>query len=291
MTFDPIKEAELRASNPLLDRINKMPGETIRLPSLGKFYDKDIIETINDSGEVIVYPMTMTDEMMMKSPDMLVQGSAIEYVIRRCVPAVKSPMDLAVRDIDYLLTQLRRISVGSKLELTYTCGHDHGVDADGNPIVCGEKQEVIIPLDMFLGDSKEIDPLKFQDEYTYITESDNRTVLLKPVSFRDFLKIQHIDGNLTNNPEQFKKYIQDTFMSIVKSVDGHTDRDLIRQWIDILPLKDSKAILKKSQSISQFGLEFKFVAKCRKCKAKTDLSFDINPTSFFIEQLSLGSET
>ena len=96
--------------NPLLDRLNRMPGETIRLPSLGQFYEHGELEEGVVNGEIVLNPMTMTDEIMMKSPDMLFQGTAIERVFQRCSPQIKKPLDLLSSDVDFILTHLRKIS-------------------------------------------------------------------------------------------------------------------------------------------------------------------------------------
>jgi len=76
--------------NPLLERFNKMPPETFRMPSGGALYKNGEIDDDVIDGEIIIYPMTTVDELTMRSPDMLFQGTAIENVFRRCMPRLKN---------------------------------------------------------------------------------------------------------------------------------------------------------------------------------------------------------
>ena len=222
--------------NPLLKRKNRMPGETIRLPSRGKFYDEIVLKD-HKNGEITLRPITLTDEIMMKSPDMLIQGTAIDHTFRRCSPNIVSPLDLVMPDVNYILTQLRRISLGSELDLNYVCQH------------CQHRQEVTIPLEYFTQASRELEDAELEEHYKYVTEYDGATVELRPVPLRDFLDMQNFSIEMLRNPDEYAEYIRRSFMGLIKSVDGVTQREFINEWLDELPIKDIKAITKKMSSV------------------------------------------
>lgn len=257
--------------NPLLSRINHMPGETVRLPSLGKFYKNGELTEDSFDGEILLKPMTMTDEIMMKSADMLFQGTAIERVLQRCSPNIKSPLDLLSTDVDYLLTQLRRISYGPNVEIPFVCA------ADG----CGHEQEVIIPLEYFISSSKEIDNEDFERKFTVKTVSDNRTVHLKPITFRDWIRINQTNVESLADPTALEEYVLDSYTSIILSVDDISDRAMIKEWLGVLPRKDSKKIIDSIKNLQDWGPTFKYKAKCSKCKHVNELTTELNPTAFF----------
>lgn len=276
--------AELKAlevaSNPLLERLNKMPGETIRLPSRGKFYDERVLVEAPE-GEILLRPLTLTDEVFMKSPDMLMQGTAIDYTFKRCSPNIVSPLDLVMPDVNYILTHLRRISLGSELTLHFQCSNDK----------CNHKQEVDVPLDYFTQTSKELEDSEIDSIYTYVT-GNGQIVKLRPVNLRDFLKMsQDFRLELMEDTEAYAQYLRNTFMAIIQSVDDIDDRKIINEWLDHLPIKEVKAISKKIAQVQGLGPKFEFTAKCSKCKHSNDLSTEINPTSFFIEPSDLETET
>ena len=273
-----------KPTNPLLERHNKMPGETIRLPSLGKFYTRGELTDDTHSGEITLKPMTMTDEIMMKSPDMLFQGTAIETVLSRCSHNIKKPLDLLTSDVDFILTHLRRISFGPFIEIEFTCQNTQaGVEHDEE---CGHKQEVRIPLEHFTNASKEIDPISFDEKFTVVTASDKRVVKLKPVTFADFLMMQQIRGESLNDPTNLREFVLDTFVAVILSVDdiqndSELHREQIKEWLDVIPRNDTQQIIDAVANIQDWGPTFKYSVKCSKCKHKNDLTTELNPTAFF----------
>lgn len=283
MTNQTIAEQKaLEASvNPLLNRANRMPGETIRLPSRGKFYAKDAVIVDANEGEILLRPITLTDEVMMKSPDMLMQGTAIEYTFKRCSPNIISPLDLVMPDVNFILTHLRRISLGKDLSLHFQCSKEK----------CKHKQSVDVPLSQFTQTSKELEDHELADSYQYVAKYDNSVVELRPVTLRDFLKMQEFNMEMMQSPAEYAQYLRRSFMSIIKSVNDHIVREDIEAWLDVLPIEDIKAITDKLTGIQGLGPKFEFKHKCSKCGTVNDLSTEINPTSFFIEPSDLETET
>lgn len=262
--------------NPLLTRLNNMPGETIRLPSLGRFYKNGELTEDCIEGEILLKPMTMTDEIMMKSPDMLFQGTAIEHVLQRCSPNLPSPLDLLSSDVDYILTQLRRISYGPTIEIPFVCQNEE----------CNHEQEVVIPLDYFITSSKEIDPAEFDAKFVVTTKSDNRRVQLKPITFRDYIKMQQVNPDALSQPNVLEDYVLESYSSVIQSVDDIFDRNLIKEWLAHLPRRDTKLIMDSVHHLQDWGPTFNYKAKCNKCSHVNELSTELNPTAFFIRPSS-----
>ena len=77
--------------NPLLERA-RLPGQTFTLPSKGLFYKHGEVDdsVLAAKGEVMVYPMVTLDEINIKTPDKLLNGTAITDVFKRCMPSPKS---------------------------------------------------------------------------------------------------------------------------------------------------------------------------------------------------------
>ena len=70
--------------NPLTS-LMRQPKIYIKLPSNGRFWAPGSLDT-PPNGEYAVYSMTARDEMMLKTPDSLLNGQAIVDVIEHCVP-------------------------------------------------------------------------------------------------------------------------------------------------------------------------------------------------------------
>ena len=79
--------------NPLLQRV-RMPGQRFTLPSGGLFYNNGELDPSCVNGELEVQPMTMVDDLVLKTPDKILNGDGMVEVIQRCVPQVLKPWEL-----------------------------------------------------------------------------------------------------------------------------------------------------------------------------------------------------
>ena len=83
--------------NPLSDYF-RGTSAYIKLPSCGFYNDPGDIET-SENGEIEIYPMTTSDELLFKSPDALLNGEAIAKVIQSCAPGIKNVKNLLMNNI------------------------------------------------------------------------------------------------------------------------------------------------------------------------------------------------
>lgn len=109
-------------SNPLIEKSRAaIPGVVFRLPSRGEIYDDGVLSEDVEDGEVTVYPMRLKEEIKMKSPDSILQGTAISETINYCVPQVLDPMKLSPEDVDYLLIAIKKMTHGPKVIFKDIC--------------------------------------------------------------------------------------------------------------------------------------------------------------------------
>lgn len=105
--------------NPLEDYFRTPEIQQV-LPTGGRFFKPgEIDQAIN--GEVAVYPMTASDDIIVKNPDALLNGDAVERLIRSCVPAIKDPRQVSVPDLDVLILAIRKSSSGDELPVNVKC--------------------------------------------------------------------------------------------------------------------------------------------------------------------------
>lgn len=106
-------------NNPLRQYFRR-PSVYLRLPSGGKGYPPGSIN-IPESGELAVYPMTAIDEITSKTPDALLNGSAIVDVIKSCIPDIIDPWQVKNVDLDAILIAIRAASGSGDMEIESTC--------------------------------------------------------------------------------------------------------------------------------------------------------------------------
>jgi hypothetical protein len=101
--------------NPL-QKYFRQPKIYIRLPSSGNFYPPGALDR-SENGEYAVYSMTAKDEIIMKTPDALLNGQATVDVIQSCVPAIKDAWKVPSLDVDAILVAIRIATYGETLDV------------------------------------------------------------------------------------------------------------------------------------------------------------------------------
>lgn len=276
-------DGAVKAPNPLLERLNKLPGTTVQLPSGGIFYTDGELDSECQNGEVVVFPMTTTDEIMMRSPDMLFQGTAIENVVKRCIPQIKKPLDLLVGDVDYILTNLRKISYGPQLPVRYDCDCFKNDPEKYEKVRAEASNEYLIPIDTLIQKTTPLDAKSFNKDYK-VTLQNGQVVVLQPLRFGDYIKLQQSANKSDdmNSIEEIKDYVASNFAAVTKSVDGIEDRELIKEWYRDLYRSETALIKNKIDEFTPWGIDFKYEITCRLCKNKKGLVTQLNPVYFFM---------
>lgn len=263
-----------KQTNPLLENL-RLPGETFTLPSLGMFYDDDVFDKSQaKNGEIHVYPMTSLDEIIIRTPDKLYSGKAIEEVFQRCIPSIRKPLKLFTKDVDFLLVCLRKVSYGDTFDLKYkhTCENakEHSYEVDiGN----------------FLRQAVRIDPTTVGDRY-HVVMPNKQQINLRPATYEDIVVLLQDMSSAPNDEEITEQQLVDrqtkSILSVISDVDGIQDREFIHQWIAKLPPGWIKKIVKGIERTTDWGPLYQTKIKCKDCGEKLEVYVPMNPVSFFI---------
>ena len=108
-----------QTENPLVGYFRK-PEVFIELPSGGQYYPPGTLD-LPPTGEIGIFPMTARDELLMRTPDALLNGTTTAEVIRSCVPAIKDPWAVPSLDVDALLIGIRIATYGDEMEISSNC--------------------------------------------------------------------------------------------------------------------------------------------------------------------------
>jgi hypothetical protein len=160
-------EITAHGSNPLT-KYFRQPKLYIRLPSGGKFYAKGAIE-MPENEEMAVFSMTAKDELIMKTPDALLNGQATVDVIQSCLPNIKDAWQMPSIDLDAALIAIRLATYGEKMTLTVKTP------------VTGEEKSMDVDLRMLLDQFSNLD-------YNSRVELADMVINLRPLTYREFTK-------------------------------------------------------------------------------------------------------
>jgi|688.fasta_scaffold00062_90 hypothetical protein len=250
----------------------RLPGDLVRLPSRGFFYDEGVLAPDVVDGEVNVFPMSAYDEIYMKNISDIINGTSLSKVFAKCIPQILKPDELFSKDVDFLLLVLRKVTYGNNytLEYTHTCE-----DA--------ARHEYTIQLTKLISATRFIDPTSV-GELSTIPMDNGQIVILHPIKFKDYLDMMKNAGDyesMSNSELQIK--ILESTLNIIHSVDGITDKNKILEWTKLIPVTWYEKIANALSASGEWGVVTSCEVTCLDCKEKILLELPLNPMTFFLD--------
>lgn len=176
-------------SNNPLKQYFRRPSIYLRLPSGGEGYSPDVLSA-TDTGELPVYPMTAIDEISVRTPDALFNGTAMVDLIKSCVPAIKDPWQIKSIDVDAILLAIKSCSQGNDLEVESACPS------------CTEVATYGVNLIGMLQNIKKVD-------YTTLLKLGEMEIKFRPLIYKEMseagkhqFEVQKMFANLQSLPEE-----------------------------------------------------------------------------------------
>lgn len=258
-------------ANVLLDRL-KLPGEIVKLPSGGLFYEEGVLAPDVVDGEVMVYPMSAYEDICMKNISEIINGNAVNIVFARCVPQILKPEELFGKDVDQLLLMLRKVSSGPTVQISYT----HTCEEAAS-------HKYTIPLHHLISSSKNIDPTLVSTNYT-VPLDNGQVVTLQPIKFKEILHIMQ-DANQfdTMSAVEMKTKMLDSTVKMIKAVDEITDQADIAEWVHQLPKTEFTKITDAMNNNTNWGPSMMFTITCEDCQEEVEVEVPLNPLTFFLD--------
>lgn len=254
--------------NPLLEAI-RVPGETFTLPSKGLFYKNN--ELAVDNGEVHVHPMTTKHELIMKTPDKLFSGKAVNEIFKDCIPEVNEPGRLLAKDVDFLMMALRAVTYGDDLELSIK--HE----CEGS-----KEHNYVVNVREILRASRAVDPTSIAKKFKMKLDN-GQTLTLRPPTFTSVIALyQALDSSLEeNNDEEIATRLIENLVDMIEDVNGIDDKELILEWLTELRAGWVNDISDRIQQSSNWGIESTTTIKCKDCEENIEVDVPTNPITFF----------
>lgn len=272
-------------NNPLANYF-RQPKLYIKLPSHGQFYEPGDLDK-SEIDEYAVYAMTAKDELMFKTPDALMNGSATVEVIKSCVPAIKNPWSMPSIDLDAVLIAIRIATFGENLDVTAACPS------------CNHFNDYILNLIGYLDTVT-------QFSYESTIQVGPLTVNIRPYSYKEMSKTalktleqQKIfsivnDNNMADElkiekfGESFVKLTQltvDVVVGCIESIESPegivTDKKMITEFIENSPsdiftkISDHVNTMKERMALKAQDVE------CAECHHNWTVDVSMDQTNFF----------
>lgn len=269
------------ASNPLANNF-RQPAIYLTLPSKGKYWPAGSID-LPENGQIPVFPMTIKDELVLKTPDALLNGQGTVDTLKSCCPNIKDAWQIPACDLDAILVAIRLASYGEELELSSACPS------------CKEENEHIVDLKVLL-DSMEVPTFD-------IIPIDNLKIQFKPQSFKNVntaqlisFETQQLINTITASDlsesekttrfnEMFPRITELNVQSIAESIESITvdetevtNIEHIKEFLNNCDRKVFDALKKHVEELANINKIKPFDVECSECQAKyqTNLTFEFS---------------
>lgn len=283
------KEPEQINPNPL-SSYYRTPELFVRIPSQGKFNKpEDFAFTVD--GQLGIYPMTAKDEVILRTPDALLNGAALEQILKSCVPGVKNVRDLPSPDFDLLMLAIRAVSVDPQLDYDTKCPkcsttNSFGIDINN---VLDSVKPIKGPKTIKLksGVTLTVHPYTFDATVKAALIAFEEAQLVRAVSQQDVPEEEKL-LQFNESLDRIAKLNVDLFAgSIAKVVtpkgDTVTDKSHIRDFIQNISKNDFDQIEEAIKAINLEGFirTSKVICNNDACKHEYDIDINYDPTRFF----------
>lgn len=282
--------------NPL-SAYKRVPNTYIKLPSQGRWNNGNIEMT--NSNEVPVYPMNAMDELMLNTPDAILNGEALVNIIKNCVPVIKDPNNLPIPDLESIFVAIKKANMNNNEMFIYnskcpikTCEHENTVGIDLQMVLDSqsyiEEKDCLFEIEMGNGTLQiEIKPYTLFLRHKFIEAELENSLMSKHISTND--KLSNIEkaaetAKLTEKQgmlsfDLVSKSI--TAVTIMKTGERITDPKFIYDWLLDIDKEKANTIISNVNKLNDFGINKNLKLKCEKCEHIWDEKWEIDPTSFF----------
>jgi len=276
----------MNENNPL-SRYFRQPTIYMRLPSGGQHYPASSLD-LPANGELPVFPMTVRDEIINKTPDALFNGSAVINLIQSCVPNIKNAWDIPSIDLDSILIAIKVATYGQNLDITGSCTH------------CQETSDYVIDLNRTLAEIG-------RSDYGSAQRIGQFEIMFRPLNYREInetsqeqfseQKILNIlpDSGLTDKEriqqinELIVKITDGTISALSKSISSIrtddvivTDEQQIHEFLDNCPTAMFTAIRDAAVAKRQAGSMKPLKLTCSHCNKQYDQILTLDLSNFFV---------
>ena len=283
--------------NPLSEYF-RSPKLYVKLPTGGKFYDKDVVE-YPESGELPVFPMTAKDELIMKNPDALLNGEAVCQLVSSCVPNVKNVRQLISNDVDTLLIAIQGATNGDDIEVTAECPKCNeavtGIASAEGALETMVLLEESYVVDTPQGLSIEVKPFKYENTIKAGIASFQSTRSLQAMTELpdDMDKLKIFNESFLKMADMNYQLILDAVHSITigkgKDKQTITDRDHIREFLDNCESDIGRSVETAVTDVNKIGIQKTMQFECDKesckendCPKEFEAAVAFDPVNFFM---------
>lgn len=272
--------------NPLSKHF-RQPALYIKLPSLGRYWEEGSIE-LPVSNEIPVYPMTAKDEIIIRTPDALLNGESVVQVIQNCCPNIKDAWKMPSVDVDAVLIAIRIASYGNEMPINTNCphcGHTSRHEIELSPILdriqCPDYNKFLNVNDLKI----KIKPQNYFENNRrnlVLFEEDRIIKTINDENLPDDQKVKQFNDHL-NRLVDLNLEIVATSIDFIELPDGTkvSDQRYIREFFENCENAIFKKMLTELENINKAAALPKLNLQCEECNKDYTSNLEFDYANFF----------
>lgn len=277
--------------NPL-SKFFRTPAIYFSLPSGGKWWPAGSLD-LPESNELAVYPMTNKDEVIIRTPDALINGQGVTEVIQSCIPNIKDAWKMPAVDVDAALIAMRIASYGHKMDFSNQCPH------------CKEEHDYALDLRHMLEsisapdyDKKQLDldviKIKFRPQKYWEVNHSNKTAFEVrklqmalenlPITDEDEEKTRAVTDQLKRVNEINHNIMASSteYIEIVETGERVQDQDLIEDFFGQIGRGMFEKIQDEITNTQKEGAVKPVSVNCAGCDKPMEITILFDYANFFV---------
>mgnify|MGYP003145608274 FL=1 len=247
-----------------------VPTEIVDLPSKGLFYEEG--HPLHNRTTVEVKHMTTKEEDILTNQSFIKNGVAVERLLESVLvdPKMKTG-DMLVGDKNALLVACRLYGYGNEYETKFTCPE------------CGAAERHVFDLE-------DIESANFEEnakEYDITYNFDSQTMSMEIPRTKTKLELKILKSRELETPTNKKaknaqnnKFISTHYEKIIVAVNGNSDRQYIKSYINSMSALDSR-YLRTVYSKCTPAVDFTCSYVCGECGHNDEVEVPLNAEFFW----------
>jgi hypothetical protein len=264
----------------------------VKLPTQGRWYTSDDV-TFSSEGEVGVYALTALDDILLNTPDAMLNGQALEKVISNCCPDVKNVKRLMLPDLEAIFVGIKSATNGGKADYDRKCpqcNHENSFELncqhllDSTMFINEDDLSINFGNDLIV----HVKPYDFEMRQLFTKREfeEERSLRMFDEQNKDVDELT----KATLLGQSVDRLSQMTFSLVSRSIEKIEmvkekiivdNRDHINEWLVGISKAQADMVIESVNRINGIGVPKTIPVLCSNCNHQWGDTLTFDPSSFF----------
>lgn len=278
-------------NNPLKQYF-RQPGVYVKLPTRGKWYNDHSV-SFSSEGEVAVYPLSALDDILLNTPDAMLNGQALEKVVKNCVPEINNIKKLLLPDLEAIFVGIKAATNNGTAEYSKECPNckfENTYDINCNNLLA--QMSYIDQNDCVLNFNGELEvhikPYDFSMRQLFIKKEFDEERLLRSIDdsnkdLDELSKARILGESVDRLSSMTFEMVANSIEKIIMLKDNVevTNREHINEWLISITKAQADTVIESVNKLNSSGVPKEIPVTCSNCSVQWNDTLAFDPSSFF----------